>query len=420
MATDLLGVRHPGECYDVLDRWLPRAVHLDDYGYLLADVRTGSCLRRPRARATPEASVRFAAEDAWGEVLLELARSTPPGSCLTLAELKDCPEGPAGWDRKVGRLADACGFFDSIAVFLFFSRHRERGLALILWHAGPGSAFTEDDVAAVRTIGPLLAAAFTKSIEHGYERLNGEIPAQVLAGADQFAFVVSRDGVPLECSDQARTRLASAFGGPRNGARVPQALRTLVVELIRSLEMNPVPGVSSADFKKKNRRCRVYLSRVDPTPDGAPAFKVLVDCNPETFSLSLLSDAGLSEFQIKIVELLQRGAQSATIAEAFKVSLGDVNYHLKEIGEKIYADGKTEIVARALTLYHEIAIRRGFTGPRDERKDAFGPRRAPADVPWWSVPPPGTVPPQADRSRPAAGRLNPAPAFPARRPEVSV
>jgi DNA-binding CsgD family transcriptional regulator len=420
MATELLDVRRSRECHGVLGRWLPRVVRFDRLEYTLCDLKTGACLRRTTPGLPPEVLTDCAADEAWGGMMLVLARSSPPGSCFRMSDLANHPKKPAGWDEMLTHLGNACGLMDFVCMVLYSSEPRQRGLVLTLWRERPSPAFTAQEAAGVRILGPMLARAFTRSFDLEYRDLQRLVSKKMLAGAGQFAFLVTRDGKPLFLDDEVLLDLSPGFGFSRRGDGVPQAFRALVCELITALQKNPIQGVSTADYAKKDRRCRVHLSRVDPSPDGAPIFKVLVDSNPDCFSLSSLSEAGLTDFQVSVLELLQRGGHSAKIAEAFGVSLGDVNYHLKEIGEKVYADGKTEIVARALTLLREIAIRRGFAGSQDEQKDAFGPRRVVPEVPWWSVPPPAAVSARGAASRPRKGPLRPAPALPARRPEVSV
>ena len=261
---------------------------------------------------------------------------------------------------------------DALTVVLWIERVRRRCLVLVLRRAGPRPGFSAEEIAAVGLLGPMLSAAFVRAIELEGERQRHRVNREILAGAGKFTLLVARDRALAALDARTRAVLAQIFGAPPHGPGVPRDLERIAVEMIGTLEADPDARVLSRDVPCLAGPCRLHLSRADHAVDGAPVYQVLIDRNPENFSLGLLADAGLTEIQVRIVELLQLGARSATIAAALGVSRGDVKYHLKRIGEKIYASGKTEIVGRALALHQELVIRRGLS----EAPRAGGERQA--------------------------------------------
>jgi DNA-binding CsgD family transcriptional regulator len=426
LGAELNRARRLAECFEVLDRRLPEIVDFDHFNYLFADVAAGSLIRRtspglpaeifddypacgagrdlvlstasrkqvptslvldadgvvapPCGNAVTASSSRLALGArsfavwslSYGALYLSLSQELAPGSCIHLAALADCPKKPSGWDQRVARLADAYGIIDSATLVLQSDRVRRKGLGLTVWRAKPKPRYTAGDLQNLVAAGPMLAAAFSRAVEDEYERQKFGAMAQILEGANQFTFFVSQTGALLASDAQVLSCLKTAFGDAAGPNGLPSAFSALLSALIRSLKRDAVhDGTASADFTENGHRCRVYLSDAGPTPDHTVAYKVLVNCNPAMFDLSLLAEAGLSEIQIKVVELLQGGAGNPEIARALGMSLGNVGYHLERIGEKLYASGRTEIVARAHALHHDLAIRRGLSA-RPGKKETGG------------------------------------------------
>ncbi|MDD5707856.1 MAG: hypothetical protein PHR35_18205 [Kiritimatiellae bacterium] len=365
LGTALIGARHLGDCYQAIERFLPGLVWYEHYDCLFANLKTGTGLRYKSKGFPVGVFCDSSIENLQVNPAVKYARSMKPGSYLHAASLRDGARAPAARDPWLQQISAGRKFYDALTVLLYFNRSRHWGAWLTLWREKTSPPFTPAEVSSLGLLGPLLAAGFTKAIEMELDDLNRKVQSQIFSITGRVAFVAWEDGTPLVQDRQVKCCLSQIFGVKVNGGRPPTSFRKIIRFLVRTLNRKKSPPkVAVKDVVCGNRICRVYLSRAEPTPDGTPTYKVLVDCDPETANLTVLKEIGLTEIQVKIVELLLRGGTLAGIAKALEVSKGDVNYHLPIIGEKLQADGKTEIATRAIAVHQELLLKSGLCSPQ--------------------------------------------------------
>ncbi|MBI5467311.1 MAG: hypothetical protein HY975_03840 [Candidatus Kerfeldbacteria bacterium] len=126
--------------------------------------------------------------------------------------------------------------------------------------------------------------------------------------------------------------------------------------MIAHLDSSSSNSFETMKIARNIATCRMHIVRSGMGANGHTTYKVLLNMEADWADFSILTEIGLSITQVSILDFAQTGASNRQIAGLLKVSVGDVKYHLEEIGRKLDVSGKTAIIAQAILRAREIRL----------------------------------------------------------------
>ena len=159
---------------------------------------------------------------------------------------------------------------------------------------------------------------------------------------------------------QTLSSIQLIFGNPADSRDLPEDLHNGLTYLIDLLLFQENLTLVSKEIPTLSGGLRLYLSANQEVTGEKSVFQAVLMCDPEFANLKSLENAGFTSREVEVLEMLQRGVSNSKIGELLIISERTVRFHLKNIGDKLSASGKAEIIARAISLSREMAIKDGL------------------------------------------------------------
>jgi DNA-binding CsgD family transcriptional regulator len=267
------------------------------------------------------------------------------------------PERSARW-RELKTYMDA----DAELRATFTAGGRGWGL-LHINRAGGASRFTDEEVAFVEAIAPVVGRGLRMSlVSHAARSSAGRGPGMVVVDADSR--VVSATPEALEWFDELES--VSRLSDPVLGRDVPSEI-TVAAQVARG---RAAAGASTAATRTRARtRSGVWLlihASCLRAADGTAAHAaVVIEPAKASEVAPLIVEAyELTPREVDVTRALARGLTTNEIAQELHLSRYTVQDHLKSVYEKTGVSSRGELVAKMFADHYHDRLIEAVHGPR--------------------------------------------------------
>jgi DNA-binding CsgD family transcriptional regulator len=267
----------------------------------------------------------------------DLARAPRPVADLHAAT-GGRPERSARW-REFRRLMDA----DAELRATFTAGGRGYGL-LHVNRAGAARGFSEDEVAFVAAIAPVVGRALRLSlVSHPASGAAGRGPGMAVIGADNQLVSATAEALAW-------------FGDMHSVVRLPDGdVPSDVTAAAQEARARAAAGAPTATCTRVRSRGGIWLLIHASCLEGADATAVVIEPAKASEVAPLIVEAyELTPRELDVTRALARGLTTNEIAAELHLSRFTVQDHLKAVYEKVGVSSRGELVAKMFAdHYHE-------------------------------------------------------------------
>ncbi|OPZ58706.1 MAG: Bacterial regulatory protein, luxR family [Deltaproteobacteria bacterium ADurb.Bin510] len=272
------------------------------------------------------------------------ALASQPGTCLPFPSIYDPDDERDSYLLEYIRRASDTGMGLVISLANRASDHR---LALCLNRQSAAEEFTKPDAALLANIQPLVTACCLNLLERAASAQRSELSSQELL--TPYVLFDERWAI-VDFPSRSLNLLRSLYQD--------ENLNTLPAEISDWLKLlamlKSAPGHTGSYVKTLTKRRLELRFKNLRLPDGSSRGLLQLIDKRTVDDFTPLTACGLSQREIALLNYLPTGHTNAQIAAALGIREITVKKHLKSIGDKLGAAGKTEILYAAMDRLLEL------------------------------------------------------------------
>ena len=233
------------------------------------------------------------------------------------------------------------------------AKEDENSLILSLYRNDPSKPFTPQDVAFMKKLSPLLKSFSSLMLLHNEYQYRKIMLEDLLQKEDLYIILIDPHLKLVSLPDHTSLFFKEWFGS-NTGRHLPPPLEEWIKRVVSPDVMNkgangpwamnyklPAGLLSCTAHNVYNKRKR-------------PLFLVKLKPQHHENDFSILEKMGLTIQEIKVVSYLPYGYTNHQIAQAIGCQEVTIKKHLHDIGEKLHAYGRTEIVYQAMNMRNSL------------------------------------------------------------------
>ncbi len=231
-------------------------------------------------------------------------------------------------------------------------------VALGLYRCETSRPYTPQELDLLRRLSPLLISTARTLLMYREWRMHQQVFEALLERAEGSYAILDRYLNLVIMPEKMRAQLREAFG-TSEAQPLPGAVRRwLACEVAPQGTLVPGggPWTLSAHLPEGRLDCSARLA---PLGEREPMLVLRVSQERTAEDFTQLSALGLTPREIEVLGCLPLGYTNNQIASLLDISEVTVKKHLRSIGDKLHAYGKTEIVYQALQQTRALRQGRG-------------------------------------------------------------
>ena len=361
-AKELLMVETLNDYFGLLRVWIPKILPCDHYNIIIGNFKTGVAFRHMSPGFPTALFADYKGQWIKSDLITQKAGQLPPGGMVHLQDLLNQADPPEDWPVLVDFVINKMKLPD--AVTLVLNNDFETGWAagLCVYRSDKSPVFRKSEINYAAKFSELISSAFQKCWENSLARFTIGNMEKIFNVSGTVSFMVTEKGMPVKISGLAENSLREYFDDPFGDGELPELLYETIMNLTDAMKNPEGDKLYSQDIFTRRGIFRLYLSPVEEVRGDARTFFAMLVPDHGIVNLGVLGDTVLTPREVEVLEYLQRGLSTPQMAQALEISENTVKFHLSNIGEKIGAGGRTEVLSRAIALSHEIAIERALGG----------------------------------------------------------
>ncbi|RJO66115.1 MAG: DNA-binding response regulator [Myxococcales bacterium] len=274
--------------------------------------------------------------------------SKPAGFAALKNEAFDPTNERHVWFDRTMR--ETWGVGDALAVVVI--REEDLFAGFSVFRKADSPLFTEADLHVFAAIVPIMQTTIRLCLKQKEDELVVANAVQLL-DSDESVYILFDSRLRLIHLPQAARELLDRFFPEEKSRRLPEFIQQWLESAVaptQSLRFGEGPWVLAT--KGKDGRL-VLTAGITPGPQGEATLLLGLKQEARSKPFAALKKYNLSDREIETLEYLPLGYTNRQIASAMGLKEITIKKHLQSIGEKLGANGRTEILYQAMRLVRE-------------------------------------------------------------------